>query len=50
MYGPGATVLRNYVHFARDVILFVRNITLFAHGVILEQNFVGPTHVVKIEI
>ena len=43
-------VPEGYVHFARDVILFAYGVTYFQQRVILEQNFVNPTHVIKNEI
>ena len=39
-----------YVHFAHSVILFAHNVTYSQQRVTLEQNFVSPTYVVKIEI
>ena len=39
-----------FVHFAYDVTLFVHGVTLFAQHVTLEQNFMGSTHIIKIEV
>ena len=41
----GATLPKGYVHFIHDVILFTHCITYFSQRVILEQNFMSPTHV-----
>ena len=43
-------VLGSYVHFAQRVTLFAHGVTYFQQRVILEQNFMSLTHVVKIEI
>ena len=43
----GATVSSDFVHFAHWVTLFAYGVTLFAQRVILEQNFVDHTHIVK---
>ena len=48
MDGPGAP--EGNVHFGHGVILFVHGVTYFQQHVILEQNFMGPTHVAKNEV
>ena len=35
---------------AHHIILFAHGVTLFAQCVTLEQNFVSPTHIVKIKV
>ena len=48
--GQGAQTVAGCIHFPLRVTSIAQDVTYFAHDVILQHFFVGPTHDVKIEL